>query len=313
MSEVISEKADRFKFLKGFVGAFRLMHFLPVVTVTTIGFFIALLTLKGTGTFAQLFQDISSGLISIGAIIFFTLTIFFQEAFCGIQNDYIDRKIDQLYNKSKAIIDGWVSETFTFWFAILCYVLFTTFSVIVGVWSITGFWGILFIQGANLIGIFYNLYAKHRPISILPYVIGFPLIPVYTWITFGGFEYRQLWMIPILIFVSLPAHIANELPDLDLDIQHNNRNFSVFLGKKISTILYWLGILLIEVIITTVYFVYNLNIGVFLTTILASLLLAIVTFILLWKREWKTDLLIFNMVTMCIGIEVLGFFIMLGI
>ncbi|MBN1329838.1 MAG: UbiA family prenyltransferase [Candidatus Heimdallarchaeota archaeon] len=313
MSKVTQEKTNRFKFFKGFIGAFRLMHFLPVVTVTIIGSFIAILTLKGSGTFSQLFQDFSSGIIPISLIVFFVLTIFFQEAFCGIQNDYIDRDVDRLYNKSKALTDGWVTETFTFWFGIACFILFTMFSFLVGIWSITGYWGVLFIQGANLIGIFYNLYAKNRPISILPYIVGFPLIPVYTWITFGGFEYRQLWMIPILIFVSLPAHIANELPDLELDIKHNKHNFSVFLGKKISTILYWLGIVLIEVTITIVYIIYNLSIWVFLTTISASMLLALVTFILLWKREWKTDLLIFNMVTMCIGVQVLGFFIMLGI
>ncbi|HUT79626.1 MAG TPA: UbiA family prenyltransferase [Candidatus Bathyarchaeia archaeon] len=313
MSEIAQEEIERFKFFKGFVGAFRLTHFLPVITVTTIGFFIAILTIKGSSSFSQLFQNISSGAIPIASLIFFGLTIFFQEAFCGVQNDYIDRETDHLYQKSKAITDGWVSETFTFWFGITCFILFTTFSFVVGIWSLTGYWGVLFIQGANLVGIFYNLYAKHRPISILPYMLGFPLIPVYTWITFGGFEFKQLWMIPVLIFVSLPAHIANELPDLNLDIQHENRNFSVFLGKKISTILYWMGILLIEIIITIVYFIYNLNIWVFLVTISVSMLLAIVTFILLWKREWETDLLIFNLVTMCIGIEVLGFFIMLGV
>ncbi len=313
MSEMTIQPKERFKFLKEFIGAFRLMHFLPVMTVTTIGTCIAILTLKGTSTFSELFQDFSSGTIQIAALIFFILTIFFQEAFCGIQNDYIDRDIDLKYNKSKAIPDGWVSATFAFWFSIICFVLFTGFSIGVGFWSETNFWGILFIQGANLLGVFYNLYAKHRPISIIPYMLGFPLIPTYVWITFGGFELMYLWMLPVLFIVSFPAHIANELPDYDLDLEYGNRNFAVFLGKKFSTILYWLGVVLIEVIVVIVYIIYNFNTWAFIGTIVLSLLFGIAAFIMLWKKKWETDLLVFNLVTACIGVEVIGFFVMFGL
>lgn len=313
MSNLVTKQNDRFKILKGFIGAFRLMHFLPVITVTTIGTCVAILTLKGTSSFSDFFQDILSGTINIIPLIFLMLTIFFQEAFCGIQNDYIDREVDSKYNKNKAIPDGWVSATFAFWFGIVCFVLFTGFSVGVGFWSITNFWGILFVQGANLTGVFYNLYAKHKPISIVPYMLGFPLIPTYVWITLGGFEYKYLWMLPIMFIVSFPAHIANELPDFEKDLEHGNRNFAVFLGKKLSTIVYWISILLIEVIIVIVYFLYDLNTWVFTGTIVLSLLIGLTAFIVMWKKNWETDTLVFNIVTACIGIEVIGFFIMFGL
>ncbi|MCK5298174.1 MAG: hypothetical protein KAJ76_04650, partial [Candidatus Heimdallarchaeota archaeon] len=89
MAETVNQKENRFKFLKGFVGLFRLMHILPVMTVTTIGTFIAILILKGTGTFAELFQNITTTEILL--LVFFILTLFFQEGFLGVQNDYIDR------------------------------------------------------------------------------------------------------------------------------------------------------------------------------------------------------------------------------
>ena len=179
-----------------------------------------------------------------------------------------------------------------------------------GFWAITGFWGVLFIQGANLVGIFYNVYAKHKPISIIPYMFGFPLIPTYVWITFGGFDLKLLWVLPIVVLVSFPAHIANELPDFDYDIEHGRRNFAVFLGKKFSTIFYWVGILLIEGLLVTVFLLYGLNIWASMLTIGLSLLIGLGAFILLWKKNWETDLLVFNIVTMCIGVEVIGFFIM---
>ncbi|NHJ48438.1 MAG: hypothetical protein FK733_11700 [Asgard group archaeon] len=307
------EDKKRFNLFKVFIGSFRLMHFLQVSTVTTIGTVIAILILKGSGTWSELFQNFSNGTISIAALIFFILTIFFQEAFCGVQNDYVDREIDQLYDKRRAIPDGWVSPKYAFGFGIFCFILFTAFSFVVGIWANTSYWGVLFIQGANLIGIFYNLYAKHRPFSIVPYFFGFPLIPAYVWLTFGGFDPKYLWSIGLLILVSFPAHIANELPDFDKDVEHNKRNFAVFLGKKLSTIIYWLGILLIEILITIVYIIYSLNMIAYILTITLSLAVGLVAFLLMWKNNWETNFFIFNIITVCIGIETLGFFIMLGI
>ena len=313
LAETVNQKENRFKFVKGFVGLFRLMHILPVMTVTTIGIFIAILILKGTGTFAELFQNITINEILM--LIFFILTIFFQEGFLGVQNDYIDRDIDAEYNKSKTIPDGWLSPNVAFWWAIVCYVLFTGFSAAVGIWAEIGFWIIPFVQGATLTGIFYNLYAKHRPISIVPYMLGFPLIPVFAWLTFGfaSFEFWHLWMLPVMFLTSFPAHIANELPDFDLDVEHEKRNFAVFLGYKLATIVYWLGIILLEIILLIVFLVYNLNPIAFAIAVSLSLLIGLSAVFFLWKNEWKTNTFIFNIVTSCIGVIVLGFYIMVGL
>lgn len=313
MSELTGEVNNQFKFLKGFIGAFRLMHFLPVITTTTIGMVVTLITLKGDLSFSELLSNLVSGVIPFVPVIFLTLTLFFQQAFCGIQNDYIDREIDSLYNKRKTITDGWVTPEFAFWWGITCFILFTGFSIGVGFWAKIGFWSILYVQAANLIGIFYNLYAKHKPISIIPYMIGFPLIPIYVWTTFGGFKIEHLWIIPLLILVSYPAHIANEIPDYEMDLKYNKNNFAVFLGKKPATIIYWIGILLIEIEILVVYLLYNFNTWIFASVIILSLSVGIITFVMLWKRKWHTDLLIFNLVTGCIGIEVIGFFTMFSL
>ena len=307
---MLQENNNPFKFFKGFIGAFRLMHFLPVLTTTTIGLVVTLITLKGDLTFTEFFDNILSGLIPIFPIIYLVLTIFFQQGFLGIQNDYIDREIDSLYNKNKTLTDGWLTPKFAFWWGIVCYLLFTGFSIAVGFWAEIGFWTIAYVQGANLIGIFYNLYAKHKPFSILPYMFGFPLIPIYVWTTFGGFKLDHLWIIPLLVLVSFPAHIANEIPDFEMDMKYENKNFAVFLGKKLATVIYWLGIILIEIELVVVYILYNLNTWVFVSVSGLSIIMGILAFILLWKRDWHTDLLIFNIVTICIGIEVIGFFIL---
>ncbi|MFW9924247.1 MAG: UbiA family prenyltransferase, partial [Candidatus Thorarchaeota archaeon] len=143
--------------------------------------------------------------------------------------------------------------------------------------------------------------------------IGFPLLPGYVWLTFGGFELKYLWIIPILVFVSFPAHIANEIPDYELDKEYNKKNFAVYIGKKIATILYWISILLIEIILLIVFFLYNLNLWILLSVVLSSVLVGSIALYLLWKNNWHTSVLIFNLVTVCIGIEVIGFFILLAV
>ena len=310
LAEISTSNNNRFKIVKGFIGAFRLMHFLPVITVTTMGAITAILSLKGESTFSEFFQNISNGTIEIVPFIFLVLVVFFQSAFLGIQNDYIDREFDIKYGKSKAIADGWVSEKFALGLAIAFYILFTGFSIGLGFWSVTGFWGILYVQGSNLIGMSYNILAKHRPYSIVPHMIGQPLIPVYAWLTFGGFQLKYIWIVPILFFIAFPAHMANEIPDFDFDIQFGNRNFAVFLGKKLATIVYWIAIAIIEVILVVIFFLYSLNLWVFIGIISLSILIAGVAIFLLWKREWNTDIQIFNVVTACLGVQAIGFFIL---
>ena len=311
VSDAIKNQNDSFKFFKWFIGAFRLMHFLPVITVTIIGITLTFVTLKGENTLSEFFMNIKLGIIPIEPIVLLILTIFFQEAFCGIQNDYLDKEVDGIYKKSKAITDGWVSDSFAFWWAILCFVAFTALSVALSFWSLIGFWTILLVQGANLIGIFYNIYAKNKPISIIPYMIGFPMIPLFVWTTFSGFKVDYLWLIPVLILVSFPAHIPNELPDFDYDIKFQKKNFTVFVGKRTSILLNWISILLIYIEIMILFFFYSINLWLFIGITIGTFLTGIAAFILQWKKNWEIDLLVFNIITLCIGIEVIGFILAL--
>ncbi|MBD3190042.1 MAG: hypothetical protein GF308_05340 [Candidatus Heimdallarchaeota archaeon] len=290
---------QRFLFIKRIIGIFRLTHFLPVITITTIGATLAYFSLGG-------FQPILSYL-------FIVLTIFFEQSFLGIQNDYLDHKLDAVYEKRKAIVDGWVSVKTAFWSAIICFILFTGFSVALAFYSKIGFWTVVYIQGANLVGLFYNLYAKHKPISLLPYFLGFPLVPIYIWLNLGGFEMIYLWFLPLIAFVSLPAHIANELPDIKKDEQNGLKNFVVTIGKTPATIVYWLGVFLGLLELIILYFLYEINIWAFLGTIISSTIFAVGGVVLLWRNNWNTNTLIFNIVTVSIGIQIVGFLTMIHI
>ena len=159
----------------------------------------------------------------------------------------------------------------------------------------------------------YNLFLKHTPWSILPYFFGFPMLPTYIWLSLGGFKLDFLWFIPMIILVSFPAHIANELPDYPLDKKFGKNNFAVAVGEKTATIIYWGAILLGEVLITSCFFIYHLNLWIFLGTLILSATSGIIAFLLLWKNKWKTNLFIFNIVITCIGSCTIGLFTMFNI
>lgn len=291
------QQQQKLVFFKRIIGVFRLTHFLPVVTITTIGATLAYFSLGG-------FQPLLP-------FLFIVLTIFFEQSFLGIQNDYLDHKIDALYEKRKAIVDGWVTVKTAFWSAIVCFILFTGFSISLAFYSKIGFWSVVYIHGANLVGLFYNLYAKHKPISLLPYFLGFPLVPIYIWLNLGGFEMIYLWFIPLIAFVSLPAHIANELPDIEKDERHGLKNFVVAIGKIPATIVYWLGVFLGLTELIILNFIYEVNVWAFMSTIISSTFFGAVGLILLWRNNWNTNTLIFDIVTVSIGLQIVGFLTMI--
>jgi 4-hydroxybenzoate polyprenyltransferase len=300
MSEnILYNYQENTSFWKRILGIFRMMHFLQIVSVTMVA-----------AAFTYLCSDSSTSPLLITAVI---ATVFFEQAFIGIHNDYIDHPLDAKYNKNKAITDGWVKPQFAYWSFIACFILASITATIASFFALSGFWTIVYAHGVGLLGIFYNLYLKHTPLSLLPYILGFPSVPTFVWLTIGGFNIIYLWIIPFIVFIGLPAHLANELPDYQNDKKHNKNNLAVALGEKFSTILYWAGLFLAMILIVVLYFVYNFNTLFFSLIIGLSILIAGIALYLLWKNNWKTDLLIFNIITACIAVQTIGFIVLMGI
>lgn len=307
MTEItpIEEKEEK-KFLsiaKLIISPFRLMHFLPVMTVTTM---IGLLTY------------FSIGFLPIGPFITMVLSVFFQQAFVGIHNDYYDHQQDMSYNKSKAITDGWVSAKTAFWFSIATYIIFSGLSFGLGYYSNIGFWSVLYLQGINLICLSYNFLLKNTPFSIAPYLILFPTAPFFVWVNFEDFavfDWSKTWICAVMFFAAIIGHIANEVPDYEFDVKYNKKNTAVFFGKKASTIIYVISSFLSQLIITIPYALYfqQLNYIAFIVIMSLSTLAGLGALGMLWRNKWETNNLVFNMFTGHIGINAIGIVILLSI
>jgi 4-hydroxybenzoate polyprenyltransferase len=284
----ISEvKKQKISVVRQILGAIRIMHVMPVLAVTSI---IAVLTYFSLGGFSP-----------PGAFVLMVLTIFFQEAFIGGQNDYLDHEMDQLFGKKKALPAGWIDKEVAFWVIIGNYFAFTGLSVGLGFYANIGHWVILYIQAANIICMIYNFIAKDTPYSLLPFLIGFPMAPGLVWLCFGKPTLIQLWYIPMILLISLSGHIANELPDYENDKANGNRNFIIFIGKKAATIIYTITAVLSEALLIIPFYVHKLKRNVFLIAMVISSFIGLISFLVLWRQKWKTTELIFMFFTAFYG------------
>lgn len=295
----IKQEEKKFTFFKQVLGAIRIIHILPVFAVTTI---IGVLTYFSLGGFKPK-----------GAFILMVLTVFFQEAFVGGQNDYLDHEMDKLYGKNKAIPKGLIDRDAAFWVIIANYFIFTGLSFGLGFYVNIGYLVVLYIQAANFICMIYNFIAKDTPFSLIPFLIAFPAAPILVWLCFGGFDLIHLWYIPMIFFIGVSGHIANELPDFEMDKENNIRNFVVFIGKKTATIIYLIVALFTEVMVIVPYFIYELNRVVFLIIMGISTVIGISSIFVLWKEKWKTTELVFGFFTAFLGANAIGLIVLLNV
>ncbi|NHK32233.1 MAG: hypothetical protein FK730_12825 [Asgard group archaeon] len=293
------QEEKKFIFFRQVLGAIRIMHILPVFSVTAI---IGVLTYFSLGEFNPK-----------GAFVLMVLTIFFQEAFTGGQNDYLDQDMDKLYGKNKAIPIGLINRDAAFWVIVANYFIFTGLSIGLGHYVNIGYWVVLYIQAANFVCMIYNIVVKDTPFSLIPFLIAFPAAPILVWLCFGGFNLIQLWYIPMILCISISGHIANELPDFEKDKENNNRNFVVFIGKKIATIIYLIVALLTEMIVIIPYFIHELNRTVFLIVMGVSSYIGIASIFVLWIEKWKTTELVFGFFTAFFGANAIGLIVLLNV
>lgn len=290
---------NQISLMKKIIGSFRLIHFIPVLAITIIVAILSYFSLDG--------------IKPIGAFILTVLTAFFQEGFIGIQNDYLDKESDKLYNKRKTLVQGWLQPKTAFWLMIIFYIIFTGLSFGLGIYAVIGFWIVLVLQGINLLGMLYNFILKNTPFSLIPYIICFPLAPVYVWLTLGGFELIHLWYIPIILFAAIAGHLANELPDLENDQKFGRKNSVVIIGERNALIVCWICCVLALGNLILLFFLFEIFLWLFLTILCFSVLFLAIALLLLRNKKWKSHIVIFDLITVYLGIIIIGVIFVLNL
>jgi 4-hydroxybenzoate polyprenyltransferase len=80
----------------------------------------------------------------------------------------------------------------------------------------------------------YNLGLKRTPLSVLPYVVGFGILPAVVTLSASAPRGAVWWALAAGASLGVAAHFANVLPDLEDDVRTGVRGLPHHLGRRIT-------------------------------------------------------------------------------
>ena len=141
-----------------------------------------------------------------------TSAVFFNQVSVGLSNDWIDAKRDAAVGRrDKPLARGWISVPAVRTASIVTLVLAVVLTLPLG-------WGATIAHVVFIVSAWsYNLWLKRSPLSVLPFVVSFGLLPAL--VTLSGLPpvLAQPWALGAGALLGVAAHFANVLPDLDDD------------------------------------------------------------------------------------------------
>jgi 4-hydroxybenzoate polyprenyltransferase len=171
------------------------------------------------------------------------LAVLANQVSVGLSNDWIDVDRDRAVGRTdKPVAQGRIGVGVvrnTAWAAAAASILL---SLPLGL-AATGV-QVLFIASAWS----YNLWLKTTPFSVLPYVVSFGVLPALVTLSRSSPSFAAPWAIGVGALLGIAAHFANVLPDLDDDKATGVSGLPHRLGRRTTSILSYLVLLLAAVL-----------------------------------------------------------------
>jgi 4-hydroxybenzoate polyprenyltransferase len=196
------------------VAIVRLVHPAPTVAVVAL-----------SAALAFILAD-QSGPVSLGRLALTTATVLGSQVLTGALNDWTDRDRDRLARRRKPIVEGQVTPRAALALAAAGGALQLAASVPLGALAL------LIGVAASASAIAYNLWLSRTPLSVLPYLVSFGLLPL--WIAAGmDVPLSRVAAAPLLVGpFAAAAHLANTLRDFQTDQRTGSRNLAQVLGRR---------------------------------------------------------------------------------
>jgi 4-hydroxybenzoate polyprenyltransferase len=156
------------------------------------------------------------------------------QVFVGATNDLVDRGRDTAAGRlSKPLAAGALSPGAAVWIASAGLAVQVAASLRLGMPFVL--LGLVAVASA----LAYNLWLSRRPLSVLPYLVSFGLLPL--WIAIGiDVPLERVALAPVLVApFAAAAHLANALRDFDADASLGSRNLAQTLGRGAAFRLAW--------------------------------------------------------------------------
>lgn len=161
------------------------------------------------------------------------LAVLGSQILTGAVNDWADRTRDALVQPEKPIPAGQLTPGAAVGVAVVGAGLQVAASVPLGLAPTT----LGLIAAASAVA--YSLWLSGTPVSVLPYLVSFGLLPL--WVAAGvGVPLERVAVAPLLIApFAAAAHLANTARDFDADAAVGRRNLSQVLGRRTALIVAW--------------------------------------------------------------------------
>jgi 4-hydroxybenzoate polyprenyltransferase len=204
------------------VAAVRLVHPAPAAAVTVLSGALGAILL---GQAAEPLGD--RWLLTVAAV-------FGSQVFTGAVNDLVDHGRDAAAGRTgKPLVGGALSPGAALWVAAAGLALQLVASLRLGALPL------LLGGGAVLSALAYNLWLSRMPISVLPYLVSFGLLPL--WVAAGvGVPLERVGAaVPLVAPFAAAAHLANVARDWEADAGSGSRSLVQVLGRDRSVWLAW--------------------------------------------------------------------------
>ena len=183
------------------------------------------------------------GMPALAPLVSLLVAVCLVNAGIGALNDYCDRDLDAQSKPSKPLVQGLVRP----WHAL-----------VVGVATLaTGLAATRWLPWPARVsavvyataGIAYDLGLKCTRWSWAPFVVAFPLLPIWSWTAVRGWDRRLRWVYPVGAPLVLGIHLANTLPDLAADRRSGVQGLAHRLGPRWSRCVCWGGYLVAQALV----------------------------------------------------------------
>jgi 4-hydroxybenzoate polyprenyltransferase len=156
----------------------------------------------------------------------------------GAFNDYCDADLDASAKPARPIPSGVVTRHGA---------LMATVALLLAALSLAASFGPSTLGFALLgtgAGLAYDRLLKRTPWSWVPYVLGLPILPVWSWSTLGELPPAAGWAYPLGALLALALHLANALPDAESDHEASAGGLVQSLGRLSSLVILFLSFML---------------------------------------------------------------------
>jgi 4-hydroxybenzoate polyprenyltransferase len=88
----------------------------------------------------------------------------------------------------------------------------------------------------------YNLGLKNTPVSVVPYIVSFGLLPMIATLALPVPTIAAFWAVALGALLGIAAHFANVLPDLDDDARTGIAGLPHRIGRTASGVVIWISL-----------------------------------------------------------------------